>query len=245
MKTVEAILIGLIIIAFLLLIKFNLNIRSEKLDYFEPQDESIIHNNNNQFPALYINLEHRQDRKNEIENELQKVGFYNYQRFNAIKNEKGYLGCSESHLECLKLARANNYPNVLILEDDFEFIIDKNEFQFILNHLLTVDYDVFILSYNTYEKNITKTDDQYLKRIKETQTASGYIVNRKYYDKLISNFEEGLRLLRETDIYSKYAVDQYWKPLQSQDKWYCYKKRIGKQRDSYSDIEKGMVSYQV
>lgn len=245
MKTAEAILIGLIIIAFLLLIKFNLDLSSEQADYFEPQDESVIHNNNNQFPALYINLEHRLDRKNQIESELQKVGIYNYQRFNAIKNEKGYLGCSESHLECLKLARDNNYPNVMILEDDFEFVVDENTVQFILNHLLTVDYDVFILSYNTYKKNITKTDDQYLKRIKETQTASGYIVNRKYYDTLISNFEEGLRLLQETDIYHKYAIDQYWKPLQSQDKWYCYKKRIGKQRDSYSDIVKGMVSYQV
>ena len=183
--------------------------------------------------------------KNQIENELKKVGFYNYQRFNAIKNDKGYLGCSESHLECLKLARARNYPNVMILEDDFEFLIDKNEFQTILNHLLTVDYDVFILSYNTHSKNITDTGDQYLKRIKETQTASGYIVNRKYYDKLINNFQEGLRLLSETDIYHKYAIDQYWKPLQSQDKWFCYKKRAGKQRESYSDIEKGMVNYQV
>ena len=133
----------------------------------------------------------------------------------------------------------------MILEDDFEFIIGKNEFQMILNHLLSVDYDVFILSYNTYQKNITDTEDQYLKRIKETQTASGYIVNRKYYDKLINNFQEGLRLLQETDIYSKYAVDQYWKPLQVQDNWYCYKKRVGRQRESYSDIEKGIVNYQV
>lgn len=250
MKTFEAIMIGIIIILFLVLSKMLLSISITKKDFFQvdnkPEiDKNIIENNNKNFPALYINLEHREDRKNQIETELKKVGFYNYQRFNAIKNNKGYLGCSESHLECLKLARQKQYPNVMILEDDFEFLIDKDEFQNILNHLSTIDYDVFILSYNTDSSNITDTEDQYLKRIKETQTASGYIVNKKYYNKLIENFEEGLRLLRETDIYHKYAIDQYWKPLQSQDKWYCYKKRIGKQRESYSDIEKGIVNYQV
>jgi glycosyl transferase family 25 len=245
MKTFEAILICIIIILFIILWQKLMMISSKK-DFFQPEEEkNIIENNNNNFPALYINLEHREDRKNQIEGELKKVGFYNYQRFNAIKNSKGYLGCSESHFECLKLAMSNDYPNVMILEDDFEFLIDKDEFQSILNHLLTIDYDVFILSYNTDSSNITDMEDPYLRRIKETQTASGYIVNKKYYNKLIENFEEGLRLLQETDIYHKYAIDQYWKPLQSQDKWYCYKKRIGKQRESYSDIEKGMVNYQV
>ena len=242
MKTFEAIMICTIIILSVILLFKMLYI---KKDYFQSENKTVIENNNKNFPALYINLEHREDRKNQIEGELKKVGFYNYQRFNAIKNKKGYLGCSESHLECLKLARSNNYPNIMILEDDFEFIIDKNEFQTILNHLSTIDYDVFILSYNTDSSNITDIGDKYLKRIKETQTASGYIVNKKYYDKLINNFEEGLRLLRETDIYHKYAIDQYWKPLQFEDKWFCYKKRVGIQRESYSDIEQVIVNYQV
>ena len=241
MKNFEAIIIGIIIILFVVL---SIKMVSIKKDFFQSQNKTILENNKN-FPALYINLEHREDRKKQIEGELKKVGFYNYQRFNAIKNKKGYLGCSASHLECLKLAKNNNYPNVMILEDDFEFLIDKDEFQTILNHLSSVDYDVFILSYNTDLSNITNTDDPHLKRIKETQTASGYIVNKKYYNKLINNFQRGLNLLEKTDIYHKYAIDQYWKPLQSQDKWYCYKKRIGKQRESYSDIEQGMVNYQV
>ena len=135
MKKFEAILIGLIVIIFVILSKMILAIATK--DFYEsvsPMSELRL--GELQFPALYINLEHREDRKNQIESELKKVGFNNYQRFNAIKNEKGYLGCSESHLECLKLARAQNYPNVIILEDDFEFLIDKNEFHLILNHLL-------------------------------------------------------------------------------------------------------------
>lgn len=242
MNNLEKLFIGAIIIAFVFFTKIMVDLANSKKDYFEPQSQSIIDNNNKQFPALYINLEHREDRKNQIEGELKKVDFYNYQRFNAVKNKKGYLGCSQSHIDCIKLAKANNFPNVMILEDDFQFLIGKNEFHMILNHLLTVEYDVFILGYNT--RDITDIGDKYLKKIRGTQTTSGYIVNRRYYDKLITNFEEGLRLLKETDIYSKYAIDQYWKLIQPDDKWLVYK-RIGKQRESFSDIENVNVNYNI
>ena len=113
----------------------------------------------------------------------------------------------------------------------------------ILNHLLTVEYDVFILAYNNHSNDITDTRDKYLKKIR-TQTTSGYIVNQRYYDKLIANFEEGLRLLKQTDNKEKYAIDQYWKLIQPDDKWFVYK-RIGKQRESFSDIQNANVNYNV
>ncbi len=242
-KTIELILICCVILSTIILL-IILNKPIKKIDHFLIVND-IIDINNQNYSGLYINLEKRNDRKNQIEGELKKEDFYNFKRFDAIKEDKGYLGCSKSHIECLKIAKQNDYPNVIIFEDDFEFIIDKNEFHTLLNHLLTVDYDVFILSYNTIPSNITKTDDPLLCRIKNTQTASGYIVKRKYYDKLINNFQEGLDLLKTTDEYSKYAIGQYWKPLQEIDTWLCYKKRIGKQRESYSDIEKTFVNYQL
>ena len=47
----------------------------------------------------------------------------------------------------------------------------------------------------------------------------------------------------ETGDSSKYTNDQSWKPLQEKDNWVCFKKRIGVQRPSYSDIEKINVNY--
>ena len=243
MRIIEILLIAGI---FLFLILFILQINNnKKIDYYSVSND-IIKNNNQIYTALYINLDSRKDRKEQIEDELEKQEFYNFVRFDAVKDQrKGYIGCSKSHLECIKIAKENQYPYVIIFEDDFEFLVDKNEFHNLLNKLLNVDYDVFILSYNTTSNDIYPTEDPLLYTIKNTQTASGYIVNRRYYDKLINNFQEGIDLLVETDEYSNYAIDQYWKRLQDVDIWLCYKKRLGKQRASYSDIEKREVDYQV
>ena len=238
----KRILITVIILVTLLV---TLLVKSKKSDSFSIGND-IIFNNNRQYTALYINLENRKDRKNHIENGLKKVGFINFSRCNAILDiNKGYIGCYKSHLECLKLARENNYSNVIIFEDDFEFTIDKYEFNYLLNYILNIDYDVFMLSYNTLPSYITETQYPILRKIKNTQTASGYIVNRKYYDKLISNYQEALTLLEKTDNYSSYANDQYWKSLQETDNWLCYKKRVGIQFQSFSDIAKTTVNYRV
>ena len=254
-KIIELILIISILFSILILI-ITLNKPFQNTDYFLVSND-IIEKNNQQYTALYINLENRQDRKIQFEDELKKQDFYNFKRFNAIKDPvKGYIGCSKSHLECLKIAKQNNYPYVIIFEDDFEFLINKDEFHTLLNNLLQIEYDVFMLGYNTIEflnitsyipdKSISHSGDlRSIYRIKNTQTASGYIVNRRYYDRLINNFQDGLNLLQTTDVYSNYAIDQYWKRLQDKDIWLCYKKRIGKQRASYSDIEKRLVDYQV
>ena len=57
--------------------------------------------------VFYINLEHRKDRKEHVENELKKIGL-NGQRFNAIKTKNGAIGCSMSHLRLLQDAHKNN-----------------------------------------------------------------------------------------------------------------------------------------
>ena len=53
---------------------------------------------------VYINLDKRVDRREHIENELNRFEL-NFERFEAIYNDFGILGCTKSHLEVLKLAR--------------------------------------------------------------------------------------------------------------------------------------------
>ena len=54
---------------------------------------------------FYINLEHRVDRKEYIEKELQNIFENPITRFNAINLKSGALGCSMSHLKCIENAK--------------------------------------------------------------------------------------------------------------------------------------------
>ena len=53
---------------------------------------------------LYINLDHRTDRKEYVEKQLNSIGLSG-ERFNAVKDENPNIGCSLSHLGCLKLSK--------------------------------------------------------------------------------------------------------------------------------------------
>jgi GR25 family glycosyltransferase involved in LPS biosynthesis len=65
--------------------------------------------------AFYINLEHRTDRKELVEKELENIGI-KAERFNAIKMENGAVGCSMSHLKLLQDALKNNLDHIANLE---------------------------------------------------------------------------------------------------------------------------------
>ena len=204
----------------------------------------INENFNNKFnidKIIYINLNHRSDRKKQITFELDKFNLLNYEHFPAIKHNNGAIGCSKSHIEVLKIAKKNKYKNLLVLEDDFKFIIDKDTFYNEISKLNDITFDVCLLAYNT--PNFYDSEYPFLYKIKDAQTTSAYIINSHYYDTLINHWEKGLIKLEETNDDTKYACDQYWKELQKIDNWYCFKIRIGKQRESYSDIQKVIVNY--
>ncbi len=191
---------------------------------------------------FYINLEKRNDRRVQIEEELTNMGL-SFERFNAIYNPKYNLGCSLSHLEVIKLAKQRGYKNVLIFEDDFTFEVSKTDFENALSLFFNskIDYDVCMFSYNLLASQ--KTEYDYLYKVIDAQTASGYLINSSYYDKLIDLYEWSVVMLEKTGQIHVYACDMIWKRFQPTDKWYCFIPRFGKQRESYSDLEKRVVNY--
>ena len=196
---------------------------------------------------FYINLERRIDRRLLLEREFLRMDLSG-ERFPAIEDTIGMIGCGKSHLAVLKLAKERGYKNILILEDDFEFLVDKEIFEKEISTFfsLKMDYDVLMLSYNCVNNHdYTALESTNVFKVNSAQTTSGYIVNEHFYDILIKCFEEGLDKLIETNNQSKYSLDQYWKILQPRSKWFGFCKRIGKQRSSYSDIENRYVNYGV
>lgn len=192
---------------------------------------------------FYINLEHRTDRKAHVESELAKMGWTDYTRFNAIKLHDGRVGCSMSHLKILKMAREMDLDYVTIIEDDIEFT-NPEKYKLMLKAFFkkNLDYDVFLLAGNI-RKPITKVDG-FAYRVQKSFTTTGYVVKKHYYDKLITNIENGIaQLLKYPDKHGHFAIDTYWMNLQKVDIWLILIPRTVTQYTDYSDIEEKDVNY--
>jgi glycosyl transferase family 25 len=188
---------------------------------------------------VYINLARRTDRRMQIEIELGKYGLLGTAiRYEAVDSPANGVGCTKSHLAVLKLARAEGWPQVLILEDDFKFIVSPEYFtqQIALLSKLsaTEKYDVCMLSYIAIESPESLNVSEFV-RIKAASTAAGYIVQQHYYDKLIELYEWSVPLLEKTGEHWNYINDAVWQRLQLRDKWIGFKQLVGVQRPSFSD----------
>ena len=183
--------------------------------------------------VFYINLAHRTDRKSEIESQLESYGISEYERFPAIKHDTiGGVGCGKSHIEVLKLAKKRGYNRVVILEDDFQFVVSKHEFEErvrILENDGLPNFDVFLLSHHIFQETDVpgRTD---IRRVLEAQTCSGYIVNSHYYDALIDVFEDTVPKLESTNYHWLFAIDIAWNSLMSSGLWFRFEPRVGVQR---------------
>jgi glycosyl transferase family 25 len=206
---------------------------------------------------LYINLEHRTDRKEhllqQIDNLNQRISEKNLgnplqpERFDAIRHPThGALGCSQSHLECLKIAREKEYPQICIMEDDILFsepellLTQLGQFQ---DEFKSSEWDVLMIGGNIFRSSVVPGKTS-CNQVINAQVAVGYIVQQHYYDTLIENFTNGLACLnRQPTKRASYAVDMYWKRLQPQHKWFVLKPLMIKQLPNYSDIERRQVNY--
>ena len=105
------------------------------------------------------------------------------------------------------------------------------------------NFDVLMLSANTVYQ-YTLDDIQFVTKIIDAQTTSGYVVCRDFAQVLLNNYTEGAVLLEQFGKpIPKYCIDIYCKSLQPLSKWYCINPKIGKQLNSYSDVENRNVNY--
>jgi GR25 family glycosyltransferase involved in LPS biosynthesis len=190
---------------------------------------------------FYINLDHRKDRNEHCLNELSKIGAPSekIERFNAVKHKKGVIGCSLSHIECLKLAIERNYDNVLIVEDDILFR-DKEYFFKICDKIFDQKFDVFMLGVNI--QKYEPLNDLFI-RVKYGLSLVGYIIQKHYFQTLLDIFQQSNKFLIETNRID-YAIDTYIKVLQEKDIWLSFNKLNVGQLASYSDIEYKNVNYE-
>jgi hypothetical protein len=188
---------------------------------------------------IYINLNHRQDRRdimskffNEGQIPLKKVV-----RFPAIKCSYGQLGCLESHTGALKLAKKEGWKNVIILEDDMEWVDFKEGYSRLVECTKLPDWNVILLVGWYYQYKFP--------RIFESNNAGAYLVNESYRDTLLKNREFSLNKLKRGVGFDyknpKYYADVYWSELMKKDIWYGLHPSICRQVDGFSDINNRFV----
>ena len=116
----------------------------------------------------------------------------------------------------------------------------------------SVEYDVCMLSCSVIQSEEIP-DTKTVHKLLEGQTTSGYMVSKTYCPTLLANYQEGATLIEKSyqekgkgvEIQHAFCVDQYWKRLQPIGNWYVFNPKLGKQRDSFSDIMGGNVKMEV
>lgn len=182
---------------------------------------------------IYINLDSRQDRREIMQKFFDegKIPPEKIQRFSAIRRDKPQLGCLESHTEVLRIAKRNGWKNVLILEDDMEWLNFEDGYKK-LQEFIQLQWNVILLVgwYVVYD----------FPRIFSSRNAGAYLVNSSYYDTLLLNRETALAKMKQRYIgfkvdTNKYDNDYYWTELQKKDIWYGIYPCMCRQVDGFSD----------
>ena len=197
--------------------------------------------------VYYINLDHREDRKTGFIEEMAKMDYPEDKiiRISGIyKKGQGSLGCSMSHVKAMEAFIESGHNTCIIFEDDFVFSENPEQVNKSINELFEsgIAYDVCMLA--CWEHEVKSVPDyNFVKKVNKGLTTSAYIVTKDFANVLLENFKEGCDILeqkfkenREYASEYKYEIDQYWTLIQPQNNWYVFNPRLGKQRDTYSDV---------
>ena len=214
--------------------------------------------------ALYINLDHRNDRNEQIQAELGRASI-KYTRVRAVYVQPqpgegdcwgnsycaGQVGCQLSHMRALQYASSKRSDSILIFEDDFQWLptVDPKYVKHVLTTITRTynTWDVIALSLNVLQSKpamprlvvrTSLTNSSEVVRIVEAQATQGYLIRGEYIPRVYEAF-------MNCDILSSplVAIDSCWKPLQKTGNWFALRPQLGTQRKGFSDIEKRNVSY--
>lgn len=187
---------------------------------------------------VYINMDTRADRRELIEQELQRVG-WKAQRFSAL-SYKGCpnTGCMLSHATVLEQAYDEGCENVLVLEDDFKFIDDVSKVHNSINAFFAsgLEWDVVMLTTCAAVKAEQPFINGLVSKIVSSGNGAAYLVNRPMMLELSMLFKANLENLYQTKRHWEYQNDALWKQLMPHSNWYMFNDYLGYQREGYSDL---------
>lgn len=181
---------------------------------------------------FYINLDIRKEKDIITRQELKKLGIKKPNRFSAIVHDIPLVGCARSHMECIYKAKSLGWDYVILFEDDIKIESNKKLIQKV-NKFIKYDFDVLYLGCWNYVKPISVEKD--ISKVVKAVCNHAYIVKAHYYDTLIKNLSDGIKLKLSDPNNGNYNIDEYNHILQQRDRWYCITPIHITQRDGWSD----------
>ena len=194
---------------------------------------------------IYINLQSRKDRKTRMENQLNRLGIPQEKiyRLEAIHHDLGHIGCAKSHAKALEIAITNNWGNIIILEDDFDFNNTKDTTER-LSHFLSIlskiQWNGAIFAGNYLEATPLKSTSKIL-RIYKSEYCSAYAVNATYQPILHQNFTDAYIFLEKGGAKKQFSCDIHWWKVLGAHTWIAAYPSLGHQWSNISDIEGGYM----
>lgn len=192
-------------------------------------------------PVTVINLASRPDRLEAFQLEARRLGIDRVDRFDAIADANGVLGCASSHASCLRRLVDSPHDALLICEDDVVFLVDRPQLDVLVDAFLDDQAaDVACLAYFAAR---TQPHDRLFLRGAYIRTAACYVVKARIAQELLELWERGIEELRAGADPSRYACDKTWMPLQQRRTFLIPIKRAARQAAGYSDIQRRFVRY--
>ena len=156
------------------------------------------------FDEIYcINLDERTDRWEHAQEEFRKAGILDRViRFSAIRDVDGRLGVIKSNLAIIKIAKEKKLKNVLIFEDDVQFIVDNPQdvLAKTIQQIGNIKWHLFYLGANTHQK-LTKFKPNLI-LLKNAFAVHSMAYSELMYDIFINKYEKLKVISTFDDIFS-------------------------------------------
>ena len=191
----------------------------------------------------FINLERRTDRFQQIMNELYKMGIPHEKiiRVPGIDEKIGILGCTKSHCVAIDHFVKSGKQLCLILEDDFEFTETKEKVNEVLGNIFATHSPIDCLMLSGNDNSIMATSHPNLTKIFFACTTGGYILPKHFAPSLFNTWSEAVQKQEKWiqafgEPENAFNLDYYWIYSQVASHYYFTNPKLGKQRESISDV---------
>lgn len=196
------------------------------------------------FDNVYvINIDSRPDRMIKFRDSMRSLGLLDNEidkkitRFSGIipSSGPGALGCTLSHLSIVKQAKERGEHRILVFEDDAAPFSNSIEyFDHVADDINSEDWDVYYLGYNSHQpldlhgKNSVKAQGLF--------STHAIAYQSTFFDRFIYDYQK--EKITIFDVWLRYDIQTSMKSLAAYPMLFI-------QNESYSDIEKKKVNYDI